>query len=119
MGTAVIIAVLLLAAFFALRSSAKHFRGEGGCCGGGGSVPKQKKRLKNVQYRKRMEIQGMHCKNCKNSVEKALNALDGVAAKVNLKGNYAEISMERQVPDEVLTSAVEAAGFRAGTVSAL
>ena len=56
-------------------------------------------------------MEGLHCKNCKNSVEKAINALEGAAAKVNLKEQTAEVVLEKNVADEVLKAAVEKAGF--------
>lgn len=38
----IIVGIIVIVVAFALRSSVKHFRGQGDCCGGG-SVPKQKK----------------------------------------------------------------------------
>lgn len=110
MTNAVIIGIMIVVVFFALRTSLKHFKGQGGCCGGG-SVPKQKKVIKSVHYRKLIEVEGLHCENCKNSVEKAINALEGAAAKVNLKEQTAEVVLEKNVADEVLKAAVEKAGF--------
>lgn len=111
MGNFIIVAILLICVFLGVRSSMKHFKGEGGCCGGG-SVPKEKKKkLNHVIGEKTVKIQGMHCENCKNSVERALNGIDGVAANVNLKKNLAVVKMEQEVPDREIQRAVEAAGF--------
>lgn len=115
MGTAIVIGILIIIGFFALRSTVKHFRGEGGCCGSG-SVPKQKKTIKNVHFRKQIQIEGMHCDNCKNSVEKAINAIEGAAAIVNLKNHTAEVVLEKQMPDEMLVQAVEKAGFHVKSI---
>ncbi|MBQ8231545.1 MAG: heavy-metal-associated domain-containing protein [Lachnospiraceae bacterium] len=111
MENVIIIVILIVVLFFALRSSLKHFAGKGGCCGGG-SVPKQKKVIQNVHYRKLIQMEGLHCENCKNSVEKAINSIEGAAAKVNLKEQTAEVVLEKDVADEVLRAAVEKAGFQ-------
>lgn len=111
MENAIIVGGLIIVGFFALRSSVKHFKGQGGCCGGG-SVPRQKKEIKNVHSRKRIKLSGLHCENCKNSVEKAINSIEGAAAKVNLKEQTAEVVLEKDVPDEMLKNAVEKAGFQ-------
>lgn len=116
MGNAIIIGILLVIGFLAIRSSAKHFKGEGGCCGGGGSVPKQKKVIKNALYHKELLLDGMHCENCKNSVEKAINAIDGAAAKVDLKKQTARVDLEHEVSDQVLTEAVVKAGYQVKSV---
>lgn len=34
MGNAIVIGVILVLAFIGLRSTVKHFKGEGSCCGG-------------------------------------------------------------------------------------
>ena len=58
-----------------------------------------------------MNIEGMSCGNCKNHVEKALNAIDGVSATVDLKDNSATIELAKDVDNSVLTKAVEDAGY--------
>ena len=111
MGNAIIIGILIIVGFFALRSALKHFKGEGGCCGAG-SVPKQKKKIQDARFRRVLQIEGMHCENCRNSVEKAINELEGAAARVDLKKNTAEVVMEKEIPDDLLVRAVEKAGFQ-------
>lgn len=113
MGTIIIIVILAAVVLFALQDSLKHFKGEGGCCGGG-SVPKpRKKKLKgNKIAGKVIHIEGMHCENCKNAVERELNRIDGAAAKVNLQEHTAVVSLERMVSDEELKAAVEKADFK-------
>lgn len=118
MGTAIVVGILIVTGFFAVRSSVKHLRGEGGCCGGS-SLPRQKKTVRNVRCRKLLKIEGMHCENCRNSVERAVNAIDGAAARVNLRKNTARVALEKPVADEVLIRAVEEAGFRVTAVTEL
>ena len=115
MGNAVIIGILIIVGFFALRSALKHFKGEGGCCGAG-SVPKQKKKIRDARFRRVIQIEGMHCENCRNSVEKAINELEGAAARVDLKKNTAQVVMEKEIPDELLIRAVEKAGFQVKSI---
>ena len=58
-----------------------------------------------------VKISGMRCENCRRSVTAALDALDGVAAKVSLENGTARVSFERPLSDEELAQAVESAGF--------
>ena len=58
---------------------------------------------------KTMVIKGMMCAHCQAHVEKALNALPGVTATVNLEAGTATV--QGDVSDEVLTKAVTDAGY--------
>ena len=61
--------------------------------------------------KKIMIIEGMSCEHCSNRVQKALNAVDGVEAKVDLEKKQAEINLSKNVDDAVLKKAVEDAGY--------
>jgi P-type Cu+ transporter len=61
--------------------------------------------------KKYVYIEGMSCAHCSARVEKALNALDGVEAKVDLAGKQAEVTLEKDVSDEALKAAVDEAGY--------
>lgn len=115
MGNVVVVAVLIVVVAFCLRSSVKHFKGEGGCCGGGSScsnrTSNKRKRIGTPISKRIIEIEGMHCSHCRSSVERELNAIDGVLAKVNLNKGQAAVSMDRKVDDETLIQAVVRAGF--------
>ncbi|MFV0402245.1 MAG: heavy-metal-associated domain-containing protein [Oscillospiraceae bacterium] len=65
--------------------------------------------------KKVMEIGGMSCEHCKARVEKALDALPGVKAKVNLKKNEAVIETA-DASDESLRAAVEEAGYEVKSI---
>ena len=84
MADFVIAGILILLIIIGIRSSVKHFKGEGGCCGGGSSVKVKRKKLKQVVKQRTVIIEGMTCEHCKARVESRLNELDGVSAKVNL-----------------------------------
>lgn len=113
MENVIIIGIIVVLLLLGIRSSIKHFKGEGGCCGGGDStVKKQKKKLKNVIARKIVIIEGMTCDHCKNRVEKSINDMDGAAAKVNLGKKEAIVSLEKDVSDEQIKTAIEKAGYK-------
>ncbi len=74
--------------------------------------PKQIQIIKEKKKMKVMNIEGMMCKNCQSHVEKALNAIEGVSATVDLQNNCANIELSREVEEAVLTKAVEEAGYK-------
>ena len=59
-----------------------------------------------------LTIEGMMCTHCSGAVEKALNALPGVRATVDLSAKTASVTAEPSVEDAALRAAVEAAGYR-------
>ncbi|MYL06660.1 MAG: copper-translocating P-type ATPase [Gemmatimonadales bacterium] len=61
--------------------------------------------------RKTYRIAGMHCAGCVGSVERSLNAVDGVEASVSLPAESATLTLARDVPFEELAAAVEGAGY--------
>ena len=61
--------------------------------------------------RKTYRIAGMHCAGCVGSVERSLNAVDGVEASVSLPAESATLTLTRDVPFEELAAAVEGAGY--------
>lgn len=58
-----------------------------------------------------MKIEGMACGHCKAAVEKALNAIDGVKAEVNLEAKTASVDAPADMDKEILKKAVEDAGY--------
>ena len=59
--------------------------------------------------KKTVTIQGMMCAHCVAHVEKALNALPGVKATVDLAAGTAVV--ESDVTDEAIRTAVTEAGY--------
>ncbi len=112
MGTVIIIVVLAVIVIAALFASRKHMKGEGGCCGGSSDKVPRKKLEGKIVAKKIMHIEGMHCQNCKNRIERQINRIEGAAAVVNLKKNLAEICMTRPISDEELIAVVERLDFR-------
>lgn len=60
---------------------------------------------------KTMMINGMMCAHCSGRVEQALNAIDGVSAKVDLEKKLAHVSLSKDISDDVLRNAVTDAGY--------
>ena len=73
------------------------------------AVREEKKEETKMQ--KKLRIEGMSCAHCSARVEKALNALDGVSAVVDLAGKSATVTLTRPVSDEALKAAVTDAGY--------
>lgn len=67
--------------------------------------------------KKVIKIEGMHCDHCKAAVENALNGIDGVEAKVNLKKKEAIVNMTKDVADQVFIDAVSGEDFSVVSIS--
>ena len=78
----------------------------------------KKKQSKEEKMMRTMKIEGMMCPHCQAAVTKALNALDGVKAEVNLEAKEASIEAADSVSDEVLKKAVQDAGYEVVSISA-
>ncbi len=111
MENIVIIIILVIVAGIGVRSTVKHFKGQGGCCGGSGYRPKKKK-LAKVLYQKTFHVDGMHCGHCKNRVEETVNDIRGVSGKVNLQKGELTVSYAEEVPDELIRSRIKQAGYK-------
>lgn len=113
MGNVIIVCLIVLLVLNGIRSSIKHFKGEGDCCGGGGDAVKPKrKKLASVTATRTVIIEGMTCEHCRNRVENSINAIEGATAKVNLKKKTAVVSMEKEVSDEQIREVIEKAGYK-------
>ncbi|MDF2941987.1 MAG: Heavy metal transport/detoxification protein [Herbinix sp.] len=67
--------------------------------------------------KKIIEINGMTCGHCQARVEKALNAIDGVDAKVELKKNRAVVNLTKDVKDQILKDTVIEAGYEVVSIA--
>lgn len=61
--------------------------------------------------KKVIEINGMSCEHCKAATEKALNSIEGVEAKVDLKKKTATVNLNSNIDDQTLKNAVTEAGY--------
>lgn len=117
MENVIIIGLIVVMVLIGIRSAIKHFKGESSCCGGGSGEKVKKKKLKNVIARKTVIIEGMTCDHCKNRVERCLNEMDGVSAKVNLKKKEAVVVMEKEISEEQIRFVIEKAGYEVSKIS--
>jgi len=60
---------------------------------------------------KTLIVEGMMCEHCVARVTKALCAIEGVKAKVDLDSKTAVCTLDADIPDKTLVSAVEDAGY--------
>ena len=112
-STIVIVVILAVILFFAVKNSIPHFRGEGGCCGGSGKEKLIKPaKLERIIATKVIKIEGMRCENCNRRVQNALNQLDGVNAKVYGDRAEAVVKLGRDIEDIELEKAVTGLGYR-------
>ena len=66
------------------------------------------KKEKGNEMKKTMKIEGMMCGHCEAAVKKALEAVDGVeSALVSHEKGSAEVTLTKEVADDVLKKAVE------------
>ncbi len=62
--------------------------------------------------KKILHVEGMVCNNCVSHVTEALLEIEGVAgADVVLEPKTATVTLEKEIPDEVLKAAVVEAGY--------
>ena len=64
---------------------------------------------------KTIEVGGMHCGNCANSVTKTLSALPGLS---NVSVDLAKglVSFEGEAPEDAIKAAIDAIGFVPGAI---
>ena len=72
------------------------------------TTEKETKTMENT-----LKIEGMMCGHCEMHTKKALEALDGVkTAEVSHEAGTAVVSLEKEIPDDVLKQAVADQGYR-------
>lgn len=70
-----------------------------------------KKESRNMGVTIEVVIEGMSCGHCSARVEKALNAIDGISARVDLDNKTAYVENGNTVKDEEIIRAVTDAGY--------
>ena len=110
-GNWIAIVIIVIILIPAIRTTVKHMKGEGDCCGG----PKEqvpKKKMDGPKLRElTVHIEGMHCQNCKNRIEKHVNELDGVICKVKLNKKIAVVSLYKDVDESLIKDTIEKLDF--------
>ncbi|MDE5832907.1 MAG: heavy-metal-associated domain-containing protein [Desulfovibrio sp.] len=63
-----------------------------------------------------LQVDGMHCENCKNAVEKTVKAIPGVKdAKVDLNAkelHWEEVDKEKPIALDIIMGAIEDLGYK-------
>lgn len=115
MSTAIIILILLVICFCAVKSYMKKLAS--GCCGAGGDAVKKitvsDTDESHYPYKLTIIVKGMKCKKCEEHIENKLNAEDGVWAKADAKSGTVIVRMKKEVPDIRLKQLIMAAGYEA------
>lgn len=108
----IIVIILLIILIPALKSTLSHMKGEGSCCGGSKEKTAKKKLPGKPKKIYTINIEGMHCTNCKNRVEKHLNDIADVVAKVNLLKNNALVRVYGDTSEDQLKHIIEQLDFK-------
>ena len=106
----IIIGIIIVIAFFAVRTIVKR-KGRKGCCGSGSDYKPRKKKLQTVIATKVFTVDGMHCEKCANRVTEVVNDITGVAGVVDLKKGIVTVSYEQEVADEQIKARIERVGY--------
>ena len=87
----------------------------GGCCGEHEAAEKRAavadRNKHHYPYKVSLQIGGMTCENCARRVGNALNALDGVWARVRVDDATARILCKQPPDEDALRRAVRGAGY--------
>ena len=112
------VALLIVAALLALclASFIRRLSGKKNCCGAELKRAPAKK-LGRSAGTFTVRVAGMRCARCKESVTRAIDALPGYAAKVDLGRGEAVVSCESEPDPETVKLAIAAAGFMVTSVS--
>lgn len=110
MGDTLLVGILLVLLTLALLRVKKHFRG--GCCSGGNAVLRDEKTLSEpILGRFCLRVSDMHCQNCQNRIENALNRLDGVLCRANWRKKTVTVCYSREFSAEEAVRVVEELGY--------
>lgn len=112
MTTGIIISVLVVVCFIAVRNYVKKLAH--GCCGAGGDKERKITKtadLAEYKYHYSVKIGGMSCKNCAVRIENAFNRKEGIFAQVNFKSGSAEVSAKEPLSEFVIRQTVIGLGY--------
>ena len=114
MSTAVICILLIVICVFGIKSYLKRLTS--GCCGSSGEkavkrIKVKDRDLSHYPHQCILKVDGMSCGNCAIRVENALNAMDGIWARVELESGEASVHMKQEYEDRALKDAVKASGY--------
>ena len=120
MGTAIIVAALVIIALIAVRSYMKKLTS--GCCGAGDkekNIRVADTDASHYPYHAAVSVSGMTCKHCVQHVENAFNKHDGVWAVVDLKKGLADVRAKKAMTNFEVRDIVSGAGYTATDIKVL
>lgn len=112
MTTVIIISVLIVVCFIAVRTYVKKLAH--GCCGAGGDKERkiaETADLSDCKYRYTVKIGGMTCKNCAVKIENTFNRQEGIFAQADYKSGITEISAKEPLPEIVIRQRIVGLGY--------
>ena len=112
LATGIIISVLIVLSFIAVRTYVKKLAH--GCCGAGGDKERkiaETADLSDCKYRYTVKIGGMTSKNCAVKIENAFNRQEGIFAQADYKSGIAEISAKEALPVIVIRQRIVGLGY--------
>ncbi len=71
-----------------------------------------KQKTKEIFMKKNIVIEGMMCGHCTGRVNEILNSMDGVTATVSLDTKSAEVTLTKEIANEVFVEAITNAGYK-------
>lgn len=119
MATAIILLVLIVVCVVGIKSYSKKLAH--GCCGAGGDVEEkikvQDQDPSHYPNSTTVQIEGMTCSHCKQRVENAFNAEEGVWAQVDLGQGTALVRSKSPLEERALCKLVSRAGYRVTAIN--
>lgn len=74
---------------------------------------KENRKQEDMKMEKTFRVEGMMCPHCEASVKKCLEEIDGVSgAAASHEAGTAVVTLSKEVPDDVLRSAIEKQGYK-------
>lgn len=107
--------VLVIVIGYGIVSTKKHFKKKSGCCGTNDYQVKPRK-LKNVQYRKVIDVDGMCCQSCTNRLIEAFNDLGYASSQTDMKNKKVYLSLEKDMDDRDIINLIERKGFKVNSI---
>lgn len=111
MGTYIILLVLVIVVFFAIKSSRTHLKGEGDCCGGSGETFTEK-HLNQVLDQRKVYIGGIHCQNCEKKIKTAINKIAYLSCNDIENQKIAIIKANQMIKDDEIQEIIEKTGYK-------
>lgn len=116
----ILVAAVVAILAVAIRRFVGTATGTRDCCSGAKKSAGKQFRARTIEdtdenhypYQADLEIGGMSCEHCVDSVTRALDSIDGTWATVSLAGGRAHVRSKSPIDEETYRKVVEEAGYR-------